>query len=328
MQKPNIKRSLVHTISRYSNWSAESINEFLRAKRIYADVHNWRDFIRLLLVGGGVAFLVSGIIFFFAYNWEDMHKFTKLGLVQGILTLMVLASVFLKIDVRIKNILLTGAAMLVGALFSVFGQIYQTGADAYDLFLGWTLFIALWVFVSNFPPLWFIFLGLVNLTIGLYAEQVATDWSEYQVANILFLVNVVSLLFLKWQEGSVFVEKVPKWLERTIVIVSVGYITMSFCVGIFENKSPMSWYISILLSLLTYGVGLWYGRKEKDTFYIAVVGLSMIMASTAFLIDVLKDFLKLQSLLLIGGYIVGSVSFLVTQIIYLNKKWHGEADVK
>lgn len=328
MEKPNIKRSLIHTISRYSNWSAESIDQFIRSQKVYADVNNWRDFIRLLLVGGGVAFLVSGIIFFFAYNWADMHKFTKLGLVQGILTLMVLASVFLKIDVRIKNILLTGAAMLVGALFAVFGQIYQTGADAYDLFLGWTLFIALWVFVSNFPPLWFIFLGLVNVTIGLYAEQVTSDWSPHLILNILFFVNIASLLLLKWQEGSALVEKVPKWLERIIVMFSIGYLTMSVILGIFDTGSSTAWFISVLLSLLAYALGLWYAYKQKDTFYIAVVGLSMIMVGTAFLVRVLGEFLEIGLLFLIGGFVVGSVSLLVARIIYLNKKWYGEASIK
>lgn len=325
MDKPKIKRSLIHTISRHSNWSAESINQFFRTQKIYADRDNWRNFIRLLLVGGGVAFLVSGIIFFFAYNWADMHKFTKLGLVQGLLALMVLASLFLKIDNRIKNILLTGAAMLVGALFAVFGQIYQTGADAYDLFLGWTLFIAIWVFVSNFPPLWFIFLGLVNLAINLYSEQVASDWSYNLVMNILFLVNIASLIFLKWREGSTFIENVPKWLERTIVIVAVGYLTMSFCQGIFDKGSSVAWFFSILLSFLTYGLGIWYGLKIKDTFYIAVVGFSIIMVGTSFLIRLLGDFLDIGLLFVIGGFVVGGVSLLVMKILELNKKWYEKA---
>lgn len=325
MDKPKIKRSLIHTISRHSNWSAESINQFFRTQKIYADRDNWRNFIRLLLVGGGVAFLVSGIIFFFAYNWADMHKFTKLGLVQGLLALMVLASLFLKIDNRIKNILLTGAAMLVGALFAVFGQIYQTGADAYDLFLGWTLFIAIWVFVSNFPPLWFIFLGLVNLAINLYSEQVASDWSYNLVMNILFLVNIASLIFLKWREGSTFIENVPKWLERTIVIVAIGYLTMSFCQGIFDKGSSVAWFFSILLSFLTYGLGIWYGLKIKDTFYIAVVGFSIIMVGTSFLIRLLGDFLDIGLLFVIGGFVVGGVSLLVMKILELNKKWYEKA---
>ncbi len=328
MEKPKVKRSLIHTISRYSNWNAEAINQFFHKQKIYADIDNWRQFIRFLLVGGGVAFLVTGIIFFFAYNWADMHKFAKLGLVQGVLILMVLASLFLKIDQRIQNILLTGASFLVGAVFAVFGQIYQTGADAYDLFLGWTLFIALWVFVSNFPPLWFIFLGLVNLTISLYAEQVASNWSFHFVMNVLFLVNSLSLILLKWQEGSALVERVPKWLERIIVIAFVGYVTMSFCLGIFEKGGPTAWYFSIFLCLLTYGTGIWYGQKIKDTFYIAVIGLSMIIVGTSILIRLIAKTFDFGLFFIIGGFVVGSISLLVMKILELNKKWYGAANIK
>ncbi|MEM6319500.1 MAG: DUF2157 domain-containing protein [Bacteroidota bacterium] len=323
MTKPTIQRFLIHTISRYSNWSAESINQFFHTQRIYADQRSWRDFIRLLLVGGGVAFLVSGIIFFFAYNWAAMHKFIKLGLVQGVLILLVLASIFLKIDTRIKNMVLTGAAMLVGAVFAVFGQIYQTGADAYDLFLGWTLFIALWAVIANFPPLWFIFLGLINLTIGLYAAQVAADWSYHLVANTLFVVNMVSLGLLKWQEGKPFVNTVPKWLERIIVIFAVGYITMSFCQGIFEKGDRTVWYFSILLSVLTYVGGIVYGKKVKDSFYVAVVGLSMIIVTTCMLIRLTRETFDIGLFLIVSVFLVASISWLVVQILALNKKWYG-----
>ncbi|MEM8528949.1 MAG: DUF2157 domain-containing protein, partial [Bacteroidota bacterium] len=322
--KPKIKRSLLHTISRHSNWRAENINQFIRTQKIYADLDNWRDFVRFLLVGGGMAFLVSGIIFFFAYNWADMHKFTKLGLVQGVLVLMVLASVFFKIDKQIQNIVLTGASMLVGAVFAVFGQIYQTGADAYDLFLGWTLFIALWVFVSNFPPLWFIFLGLVNLTVGLYSEQVASDWPYYFLMNILFIVNMVALLFLKWQEGSALIKNVPKWLERIIIIVSIGYLTTSVCFGLFDERNSTALFLSVFLIVLTYGIGIWYGQKAKDTFYVAAIGFSMIVVTTSILIRVVEDSIDEGVLLVVGGFVVGSISFLVMLILRLNKKWYGK----
>ena len=51
------------------------------------------------------------------------------------------------------NVSHNGATFLIGTLFAVFGQIYQTGADAYDLFLGWTLFTILWAVAIRFAPL-------------------------------------------------------------------------------------------------------------------------------------------------------------------------------
>ena len=103
---------------------------------MYADKKQWKQFLSIFLLAAGVGFTVAGIIFFFAYNWEDLPKFAKLGIVQTLLVASVLLTVFTRWNILIKQIILTGATFLVGTLFAVFGQIYQTGADAYDLFLG------------------------------------------------------------------------------------------------------------------------------------------------------------------------------------------------
>ena len=157
MEKPKITRRLLHIVSRFSNWQATDLETSFRENDIYANQNDWSKFIKFFLMSLGIAFLVSGVIFFFAYNWASLHKFIKLGLVQVLLIAMVGVAVFSKWNKNVRGIILLGAGMLVGALFAVFGQIYQTGANAYDFFFGWTVFIALWVFVSNFGPLWLLF---------------------------------------------------------------------------------------------------------------------------------------------------------------------------
>ena len=322
MEKPNISRSIIHTISKFSNWNAEGIDSFFRNKGIYANRTQWNTFIRLLLIGGGVAFLVSGIIFFFAFNWASLHKFAKLGLVQGLIVAIVTATLLIKTDEKIKGIVLTGATMLVGALFAVFGQIYQTGANAYDFFLGWTLFVALWVFVSNFPPLWLVFLTLINTTILMYMDQVVMNWSGHHLAVILFVVNVGSFLLLKMLEGKKLVQHVPNWLERIIMLFSLSALTMSFISGIFDRGEQPGWVIAVLMTLASYVVGLWYGFQKKDTFYIAIIGFSAIMIGTALIVRMMND-LDGGIFFLVGFFVVGSISALVIQIISLNKKWYG-----
>ena len=122
----------------------------------------------------GVGFTVAGIIFFFAYNWEELPKFAKLGIVEVLLVASVLLATFTHWNKLVKQILLTGATFLIGTLLAVFGQIYQTGADAYDLFLGWTLFTILWAVAIRFAPLWLTFIGLLCTTIWLYNIQIAS----------------------------------------------------------------------------------------------------------------------------------------------------------
>ncbi|ULT43759.1 DUF2157 domain-containing protein [Niabella defluvii] len=112
------------------------------------------------------------------------------------LILITTGLVFLpKLNTDTRSIILTGAAALVGVLFAVFGQVYQTGANAYDFFLAWVIFISLWVWVSNFAALWLLYLLLVNTTIVLYAEQVAQNWQGIFVLTLLFVVDAMCCWF-------------------------------------------------------------------------------------------------------------------------------------
>ena len=52
---------------------------------MYADKKQWKQFLSIFQLAAGVGFTVAGIIFFFAYNWEDLPKFAKLGIVQTLL---------------------------------------------------------------------------------------------------------------------------------------------------------------------------------------------------------------------------------------------------
>ena len=87
---------------------------------MYADKKQWKQFLSIFLLAAGVGFTVAGIIFFFAYNWEGLPKFAKLGIVQTLLVASVLLTVFTRWNILIKQIILTGATFLVGTLFAVF----------------------------------------------------------------------------------------------------------------------------------------------------------------------------------------------------------------
>ena len=86
-------RNDIHIISRHSNWTEEGIVKVLKEK-VYSDAKSWKVFLNLLFISLGVGFTVSGIIFFFAYNWTDLHKFAKMGLMEGIIILTTSAILF------------------------------------------------------------------------------------------------------------------------------------------------------------------------------------------------------------------------------------------
>ncbi|TYC18102.1 DUF2157 domain-containing protein [Bizionia gelidisalsuginis] len=311
-----IERDDIQIISRHSNWSVKNIDQTLK-ENIYSTKEAWQKFLRLFFISLGVSFTIAGIIFFFAYNWAHLDKFFKIGLVEGLITATTLVILFSKLSHDIKNIILTGAAMLVGVLFAVFGQIYQTGANAYDFFLGWTLLITLWVAVSNFAPLWLIFILLTNTTIVLYSQQIAHNWSFVFITTLLFSCNSVFLI------ATLFINKInnalkpPHWFTNSLALAVVTSSTIGISFGLFDN-SKGTLFVLLTVSLLAYSAGIWYGLKARNGFYLSVIPFSVIVIISALLIKLSDDF---GMFFLITIFVITSVTLVIKNLINLQKKW-------
>lgn len=310
-------RKDIHIISRYSNWTEKGIDIALR-EHVYSDGKSWKKFLNLLFISLGVGFTVSGIIFFFAYNWTDLHKFAKMGIIEGLIILTTSAVLFTKLNLNVKNIILTGTAILVGVLIAVFGQIYQTGANAYDFFLGWTLFISLWVVISNFPPLWLVFLVLVNTTFVLYSQQVASYWSEVFIFSILFVFNSLVLVFTHLLLIFRHHINVPSWFTSIIGLAAIAFSSIGIIIGIFDEHQS-SFLLLLLFSILAYGAGLFYSIKTKSGFYLSIIPFSIIIIISALLIKISED---AAMFFIVSLFIIVSVTLLIKGLLDIQKKWN------
>jgi len=247
----------------------------------------WQKFVNSLLLLLGAAFTVSGIFFFFAYNWADMHHFLKFGLIQAAIVGAVAVAWQQGLDRLPGKIALLMAAMLVGALFAVFGQVYQTGADAYTLFLNWVILISGWVIIGAFPVLWLAWLILLNLTWGFYWFQVLDpeQWTPALMLETFFLLNALALL------GSEFAGRWLKswqnirWIPRLVATFTAIFLTIPMLIFIldigllgddrFLGLAPVLYVIGIGLAILTYY------KIVPDLFILALCALSIIVVNTS-----------------------------------------------
>ena len=108
------------------------------------DRSDWLRYIDHFLIAVGALLVVAGITAFFAWNWADLHYLAKFALIQGGIVGSAVLSWRLGIDSVGGRSSLFASAFLVGILLAVFGQVYQTGADPYGLFLGWAILILPW----------------------------------------------------------------------------------------------------------------------------------------------------------------------------------------
>ncbi len=310
-----IEREDIQIFSRHGDLTEKGIDRALH-QNVYNDKEAWQKFFQLFVLTLGADFTVSGIVFFFAYNWADLHKFVKIGLTEGLVIATTLMVLLPKLNDNIRNIILTGASVLVGVLFAVFGQIYQTGANAYDFFLAWTIFVTLWVLISNFAPLWMLYLVLTNTTFLLYSQQVAADWSDVYICASLYIINVAVLICAIFFDKK----KIPNWFINTLALASASYATIGIVIGIFD-KPQTPFFLLIPATAMAFALGIWHGLKVKSGFYLSIIPLSLIIIVSALLIKISDGEMMF---LLVSLFIVGSVTFTIKNLIDIQKKWNNE----
>ena len=312
-------RTSIHLITSYSNWTEQGVDKALK-DHIFSNVASWRSFLRFLFLALGVGFTTAGIIFFFAYNWADLHKFAKIGIMEGLVVSSTLLIVLTSWKPIVKNVILTGTIFLVGGMIAVFGQIYQTGANAYDFFLGWTMFVTLWVVITEFAPLWLTYLTLINTTLILYSQQVAHDWSMIFVCMLLFCLNTISLISFIWLSDYKNMISAPVWFTNLVALASVCFSTVGITGGIFQSHKD---YLPLLLLITAafYVAGVLYAFKTKSRFYLSIIALSVIIMVNGWLI---KASSNEGMMLFVTLFNIVSVTLVIYQLIAIQKKWDHE----
>jgi uncharacterized membrane protein len=228
--------------------------------------------------------------------------------------------IYSRLALPLKQVILTGSALLTGCLFAVFGQIYQTGADSYDLFLGWTILITIWVVAAHFSPLWLLYIALINTTIVLYADQVAKDWSPVLICTVLFLANTLFAVAFRWLSSYRPALKPALWFIHTIALAAVSCATIGMTIGIMDEKKPV-FFVLLLTTLIVYGLTVVYALKEKSLYYLAIIGFSIIIIASAQIIE----FSQTEYIfLLVTFFIITSVTLLIKKMIDMQKKWYHE----
>jgi uncharacterized membrane protein len=145
---------------------------FLAAAARLRDGPRWEAWGRRALLAAGLSHLLAGVIFFFAFNWADLSSMAKFALLGGGTAAAALAAILVRLDSPAGQALLISASVLIGGLLAVIGQVYQTGADTYELFAFWALLILPWVAVSRSAAHWVVWLVVAGLAAWFYGADI------------------------------------------------------------------------------------------------------------------------------------------------------------
>lgn len=258
---------------------------------------HWHDFIQQFFLFAGAALFLAGVIFFFAYNWSELGRFAKLGIVQGGILVAAVLAWNRGLDRLSGQVSLTVAAVLIGPLLAVFGQIYQTGADPYELFMGWALLALGWTLVSRFSVLWIIWLLLINFTITLYAIQVL-NWHAGQLKIQMVLTGFNLLSLLVWEffahRGVTWLQTSGKWAQRSLYTAALIFLSSAAWISVVSRRYSYSanqkTYILAVVLYLAFVVGafVYYRYIKMDLYPLSALILSIIVIDTSYLGRIMK----------------------------------------
>ena len=132
-----MNRQQLAALARSQSWSSSEIARALEVLELTPTASHWHSFALQMLRGVGSGLLAAGIVCFVAANWSDFGIWGRFALLQ----LALLASAVLALvrppPHKLGEFGCFTAAFLIGALFALFGQHYQSGADVHELFFAW-----------------------------------------------------------------------------------------------------------------------------------------------------------------------------------------------
>ena len=247
----------------------------------------WSLWISRLLLIVGSALALTGVVYFFAYNWAQIPPIAKFVAIQVGIVVAVGTACRFGLTRTHAQVLMVGASVLVGVFLAVFGQVYQTGADAFELFTAWSVLILGWCVISNFAPQWALWLAVTNIALGLWWGQAALPTEEMQmlIYGYLALLNGAALAVREWGTLHGVDWLAPRWTRVFLALVTLYDLLVAATTMILVDDTTTSILVTGIIGLIGHVVFYAvYRHVLRDTWTVSATVLSgcLIVDSAAY----------------------------------------------
>ena len=323
---------------------------------VYPSKRSWLFFFDKALLIIGIVALVLSLVFFVAFNWQHMGKMGKFALVEAGLVVSIVLYMALSFRRRfqlIRQLLLLIASVITGSLLALFGQVYQTGADTWQLFFGWAILITPWVVIARFPVLWLLWLGLINAGLILYMDVADLSFIDnlYQsIIQVAMLALINFIAFNLWlistdkphsQPNSIHkfpahkdsthkssaplvtskINQLTKsslhWSIYVVGLLSTCFITYLAIVPVFENINSLATLVSAIAWLGWCGFMLWrFYQRRVDLLMLTYLSFSIISVVMFWVGESLLDDFDAGGFLILTLLLIGMSS---AAVVWLRK---------
>lgn len=274
----------------------------------------------------GVAVLAAalaglGLIFWVAANWDGLGRMGRFALLQGLLLAAGLAAVVGARHAAARAALGLVALLAMGGLLAYFGQTYQTGADAWQLFALWAALAVPLCLGARSDVLWapwvLVAMAAVSLWLqthggrgwGLVAQPLPAQLAAWGAAGA-----ITALLSVRWQQHT----GAGLWGWRLALWLALGLVASTAVGSLFDSSVGPAYG----LGLLVLGALAWLlARPGADVFALSAVALALntlLVCGLGRL--VLWNDASIPSFLLLGLVAAGLLAGTVKGVMHLARK--------
>lgn len=299
----------------------QNIAPALQVSQAQPSGEQWQLFIKKALLWLSVACLCSGVIFFFAYNWQALSRMMRFAIAESAMLILSVSYLRCAANAKLKVALLMAMVLLTGSLLALFGQTYQTGADPWQLFALWCVLITPWTCLARSSILWVFWLLLLNLGYFLFVDlNLRFSWlfHAYEGSLLLDLVAINTLLLVmfelaakyklkQWFSADTALVPANRYSQQVVLCLLLAYLSIWSIEGIFDRRDSSYWFFAY--------VGLataCYRYLLKDLFALAVLSLGFLVVSSCLLIKMIDSFETdiTAYIFFCGVYVLGTSSFI------------------
>ncbi|OCZ52821.1 DUF2157 domain-containing protein [Acinetobacter seifertii] len=237
-------------------------------------------------------FMALSILYLIAANWLMLPDSIQLIIPSVILLVTAWVSIKDTLSEGIRQTLHGTCGLMIGLSLAVIGQVYQTGADSYLLFLIWTLLLLPWLYRPNIG-----IFALICITsqLGLFLFFRQTFWAEKFPYLYLFALNLLSL--------------VQFWICQkkytALRFVFIAWFAVISIIGMIQYLSNAN--IPYLISAFLSGIiAFYYFFQKNDQLCASLMAAVLGVTATIWLVDGINHLFKDSNefiFLLIAGII-------------------------
>jgi uncharacterized membrane protein len=220
----------------------------------------------------GAALAGLGIVFWIAANWGTLSRFGQFALLHGLVVVTCVGALW---SPRARLPLGLLALLGTGGLFAFFGQTYQTGVDAWQLFALWAVLTLPLCLALRSDVTWtpWALVAMAAISLWVYAH-IGRGWfvqqDDLQIHAFGWIAAV--LLVLALSEPLRSFTGAREWSLRTAVTLTVIMITLTAIFGLFEKTVSTHYWIGVVVLAIAAAV---FSTRFFDIYALSAIALGV-----------------------------------------------------